>query len=162
MKEYIRRFFWKGGKQNEKKIPLVNWDIISKPLWEGGLNFKNLCQQNVAMATTIVWRIITPNPGWAQKMLWKKYFRGSRTRCLKNVIHLPNLTFLQIYDRATTIIIAHSYWIPGNSKKINIWSNRIMNKEPIEARTSINLLRCWIDREGMKSLWDISCWNNSF
>jgi hypothetical protein len=44
MEEYIRRFFWKGGKQNENKIPLVSWETISKPVCEGGLNFKNLYQ----------------------------------------------------------------------------------------------------------------------
>lgn len=35
-----------------------------------------------------------------------------------------------------------------------------MNKEPIETRASINLLRCWMDSEGMQTLWDISCWND--
>lgn len=59
------RFFWKGGKQNEKKIPLISWETISKPLSKGGLNFKNLCQQNVAMVVKIIWRIIVPKPGWA-------------------------------------------------------------------------------------------------
>jgi len=157
MEEYIRRFFWKGGKQNEKKIPLVSWDTISKPLREGGLNFKNLRHQNVAMAAKIVWRIIAPKPGWAQKVIWKKYFKGPRLRCLNNVIRLANSTFLKIYDKAASLIIDHSFWIPGNGKKINIWSDRVMNKEPIEARASINSLRCWMDREGMKSLWDISC-----
>ena len=65
----MRRFFWKGGKQNENKIPLISWETISKPLWEGGLNFKNLCQQNMAMAAKIIWRIIAPKPGWAQLAL---------------------------------------------------------------------------------------------
>ena len=27
--------FWTGGKKNEKKIPLVNWETVSKPLMEG-------------------------------------------------------------------------------------------------------------------------------
>jgi hypothetical protein len=65
MEDYIRQFFWKGGKQNEKKIPLVSWEIVSKPMMEGGLNFKNLCSQNIAMGAKIIWRFIAPNPGWA-------------------------------------------------------------------------------------------------
>jgi hypothetical protein len=76
MEEYIRRFFWKGGKKKKNKIPLVSWETISKLVCEGGLNFKNLCQQNVAMAEKIIWKIIAPKPGWAQLALWKKYFRG--------------------------------------------------------------------------------------
>eukprot|EP00253_Pinus_taeda_P032235 PITA_32235 len=65
MEEFIRRFFWKGGKLNEKKIPLISWETITKPLLKGGLSFKKICQQNVAMAAKTVWRIIAPNPGWA-------------------------------------------------------------------------------------------------
>ncbi len=141
MEEYIRRFFWKGGKQNEKKNPVISWEIITKPLWEGGLKFKNLCQQNVAMAAKIIWKIIAPNPGWAQVALWKKYFRGSRTRCLDNVIQRPNSAFLNVHAKAAHLITAHSYWIPGNGKKVSIWSDRIMNKDPVESRASINMLR---------------------
>eukprot|EP00253_Pinus_taeda_P007478 PITA_07478 len=41
MEELIRKFLCKGGKHNEKRISLVNWEIVSRPLQEGGLNFKN-------------------------------------------------------------------------------------------------------------------------
>lgn len=47
-------FFWKGGKQSENKLPLVNWETVSKPLLEGGLNFKNLCDQNIATGEKIL------------------------------------------------------------------------------------------------------------
>jgi hypothetical protein len=73
MEEMIRKFFWKGGKQNEKEFSLVSWDSISKPLLEGGLNFKNLGVQNITMGAKLIWRIIAPNPGWAHLTLWKKY-----------------------------------------------------------------------------------------
>jgi len=35
-----------------------------------------------------------------------------------------------------------------------------MNKESVENRASINTLCCWMDREGLRTLWDISLWNN--
>jgi hypothetical protein len=142
MEEYIQRFFWKGGKQNENKIPLVSWETISKLVCEGGLNFKNLCQQNLAMAAKIIWKIIAPKPGWAQLALWKKYFRGPRSRCLEQVTQMPNSTFLKLYAKSAPLITTHSYWIPGNGKKINIWTDKIMNKAPIEDRASIRSLRC--------------------
>lgn len=47
--EWIQRFFWKGGKKNDRKIPLVSWDKVSKPLLEGVMNFKDLRTQNIAM-----------------------------------------------------------------------------------------------------------------
>eukprot|EP00253_Pinus_taeda_P036647 PITA_36647 len=83
MEELIRNFLWKGGKQNEKRIPLVNWEIVSRPLQEGGLNFKNLSMQNLAMGAKMIWKIIAPKPGWVQLALWRKYFRGQRMRCLE-------------------------------------------------------------------------------
>eukprot|EP00253_Pinus_taeda_P023602 PITA_23602 len=73
MDEHIRRFFWKGGKQNERKIPLISWEAISKTLWGGGLNFKSLGHMNVAMATKVIWRVVVTNPGWAQTALRKRY-----------------------------------------------------------------------------------------
>eukprot|EP00253_Pinus_taeda_P027485 PITA_27485 len=41
MEELIRTFLWKGGKQNEKIISLVNWETVTRPTQEGGLNFKD-------------------------------------------------------------------------------------------------------------------------
>lgn len=35
-----------------------------------------------------------------------------------------------------------------------------MNKDPVESRASINTLRSWMDRQGLRTLWDISLWNN--
>lgn len=64
MEELIREFLWKGGKHNEKRIPLVNWEIVSRPLQEGGLNYKILSTQNLAMGAKLIWKIIAPKPGW--------------------------------------------------------------------------------------------------
>lgn len=74
MEEYIKKKIWKGGKGNERKIPLLNWKTISLPRLEGGLNFKNFSIQNTGMGAKLAWRIIASNPGWAQRALWKKYF----------------------------------------------------------------------------------------
>ena len=36
-----------------------------------------------------------------------------------------------------------------------------MNMDPIEDRTSIRELHCWMDKEGLCTLWDISLWCDS-
>eukprot|EP00253_Pinus_taeda_P018328 PITA_18328 len=82
MEELIRQFFWKGGKQNDKRFCLIIWEIVTNPIFEGGLNFKDLRAQNLAMGAKLIWKIIAPNPNWAQIALWRKYFRGMRLRCL--------------------------------------------------------------------------------
>lgn len=49
MEKHLRYFFWKGGKNNERRFPLVKWETILKPMMEGGLNIKKLQLQNIAM-----------------------------------------------------------------------------------------------------------------
>ena len=166
MDEFMRSFFWKGGKQNERKIPLISWETIGKPLLEGGLNFKNIGHQNVAMAAKTIWRIIAPKPGWAQLALWKKYLRGSRLRCLENEFQAQNpslikhnSSFLKLCTKAGPLIRDHSYWILGNGRRINIWSDCIMNREPLENRIATRDLRTWMNNNGLRTLWDISLWH---
>eukprot|EP00253_Pinus_taeda_P029236 PITA_29236 len=126
IEEYIRFFFWKGGKANEKRIPLVSWDTISLPRMEGGLQFKNIYKQNIALGAKLLWRIIAPNPGWAQLVLWKKYFRGQRAYCLDNPITTSGTMIHKLRDRSSGLIKQHMHWIPRNGKRINIWEDRIM------------------------------------
>jgi ribonuclease HI/exonuclease III len=160
MEDYIRKFFWKGGKQNEKRIPLVSWDKVTKPLLEGGLNFKDLSIQNVAMGAKQIWRIIAPKPGWAQTVLWKKYFRGQRKRCLDNPLPKAGSHLLKLCAKATPLINLHAYWIPGNGKLINIWEDNIMNTPPLAEISSLHVLRDWMVNVGFITLWDISCWED--
>ena len=69
MEGIIRKLFWKGGKQNRNRLLLVNWDKVTKPILEGGLNFKDLRLQNLALGAKILWRPVAPMAGWAQHFL---------------------------------------------------------------------------------------------
>ena len=69
MEGIVRSFFWKGGKQNRNRLPLVNWDKVTKPILEGGLNFKDLRMHNLALGAKIIWRQVAPKAGWAQRAL---------------------------------------------------------------------------------------------
>lgn len=132
MKEWIRRFFWKGGRQNDRKIPLVSWDKVAKPLLEEGLNFKDLRTQNIAMGAKILWRQIAPKLGWAQKELWKKYFRDQRLRSLDDLTHTRNGSQIhRLCMQALPLLQKHSYRILSNGKLIHIWTDKIMSKEPL-------------------------------
>eukprot|EP00253_Pinus_taeda_P027306 PITA_27306 len=161
MEETIRKFFWKGGKQKEKKILLVNWECISKPLLEGGLNFKNLGYHNVAMGAKLIWRIIAPKPGWAQLALWKKYFKGQRSRCLDHPKKHTNTSFLKLCSKACSLIKDHAFWVLGNGKRINLWTDKILNNEALGDCHSLQTLRRWMNEAGLRTLWDISAWQNS-
>eukprot|EP00253_Pinus_taeda_P030893 PITA_30893 len=159
IEDYIRNFFWKGGKANEKKIPLLNWDRISLPRREGRLNFKNISKQNIALGAKLLWRIIAPNPGWTQLVMWKKYFCGQRIRCLDKPKPITKSMVHKLCIKASPLINLHAHWIPRNGK-INIWDNCIMGSDPLSEDHSLVMLRDWMDRAGLKTLWDISHWDN--
>eukprot|EP00253_Pinus_taeda_P006650 PITA_06650 len=131
MEQYIRHFFWKGGKHNERRFQLIKWETVLKPMMEGGLNFKNLLHQNIAMGAKLIWRLIAPKPGWAQTVLWRKYFKGARLRCLDGPLPQENTSFGKLCSKVVPLIQSKSYWIPGNGRKINLWTDQVMDKETI-------------------------------
>ena len=55
----LRNFLCKGGKQNEKKLPLVSWNKVSKPLMQGGLQIRNLAWKNLALGAKILRKIVS-------------------------------------------------------------------------------------------------------
>jgi hypothetical protein len=80
----IRHFLWEGGKKTGRKLHLISWGKISKPYLEGGLQLKDLHTQYLALAAKILWNLISGKSNWSKRALWKKYFRGSRKKCLGN------------------------------------------------------------------------------
>lgn len=107
------------------------------------------------MGDKLIWRIIAPNPGWAQLALWKKYFKGQRSRCLDHPLMHPNIPFLKLCTKACPLIKAHAYWILDNGKRINLWMDKIMNNESLGDCHSLQVLCRWMNEAGMDSLWDI-------
>jgi hypothetical protein len=91
--------------------------------------------------------------------LWKKYFKGQRTRCLDNPLPQIKSSFLNLCAKVISLINSHAFWIPGNGKSISVWNDRIMNKAPLAECNSLQTLHLWLDDVGYKTLWDLSLWN---
>eukprot|EP00253_Pinus_taeda_P014353 PITA_14353 len=161
MEQYIRHFFWKGGKQNERRFPLIKWETVLKAMMEGGLNFKNLLHQNIAMGAKLIWRLIAPKLGWAQTVLWRKYFKGARLRCLDGPLPQENTSFGKLCSKVVLLIQSKSYWIPGNGRKIKLWTDRVMDKERIGESPKLKALKDWMVAAGKTKLWDISIWDDT-
>jgi hypothetical protein len=49
----------------------------------GGLGIKDLEMMNIALGAKFLYRMITSSKKWWKTFLWKKYFRGSRSRCVE-------------------------------------------------------------------------------
>jgi hypothetical protein len=89
------------------------------------------------MGAKIIWKIIAPNLGWAQLALWRKYFKGKRSRCLDKPLPQLSSPFLKLCVEACPLIKTHAFWIPGNGKRINLWTDRIMNNESLADCSSL-------------------------
>lgn len=53
----IRDFLWQGGKGNENKLHLANWELVRRPIAEGGLQIRDPSLLNLAMGGKILWQL---------------------------------------------------------------------------------------------------------
>jgi hypothetical protein len=59
-----------------ESLHLVSWDKVKSPLLEGGLQIRDLANQNSALGSKILWNIVSGKLSWSKRVLWKKYFQG--------------------------------------------------------------------------------------
>jgi hypothetical protein len=138
----LRRFLWKGGRNNDNKLPLVSWRKISRPLSEGGLQLRDLHSQNLALGAKLLWNVISGRSSWCKKAIWKKYFSGSRLRCLDSPPKTSHGSpIYSICSKAHTFFAPALTWIPGNGKQIRIWEDSIMGDPPLDNAPGLEHLK---------------------
>jgi hypothetical protein len=131
MEALQRSFLWEGGKQTGRRLHLINWDKVSKPLLEGGLSLKNTKVQNLALGEKLLWYIVSGDTAWCKEALWKKYFRGTRKRCVENPCReTKGSPIYNLCRKAIDHFTPHLTWVPGNGKKIKIWEDSILGDPP--------------------------------
>eukprot|EP00253_Pinus_taeda_P009858 PITA_09858 len=119
----LRRFLWEGGKNNERRLHLVNWDTIKRPYIEGGLQMRDLAAQNLALGSKILWNIVVGKISWSKKVLWKKYFQGQRLRCLDLPQKISKGSPVsKLCIAALDNFSSNLYWIPETLWDISNWT----------------------------------------
>jgi hypothetical protein len=142
MEALQRRFLWEGGKQTSRRPHLINWDKVSKPLLEGGLSLKNAKVQNLALGEKLLWHIVSGKTTCCKEALWKKYFRGSRRRCMENPSSEPTGSPIFILCRKVIDhFTPHLTWVSGNGKQIKIWEDSILSDPPLELNQNLQRLK---------------------
>ena len=79
----LRDFLWNGDKGNQSKLHLVSWDILKRPIMEGGLQIRDLGLANMALGGKIIWQLFADKKHLVSKILWMKYLKGGSLRNLK-------------------------------------------------------------------------------
>eukprot|EP00253_Pinus_taeda_P009219 PITA_09219 len=72
----IRNFLWSGGKGNNNRFHLVNWELVKRPIKEGGLQIRDPLQANLAMGCKILWQITSEPLHPTSQIFIHKYLRN--------------------------------------------------------------------------------------
>jgi hypothetical protein len=159
MEAMQRRFLWEGGKKTGRRLHLINWDKISKPLLEGSLNFKNTKVENLALGEKLLWHIVSGDTAWSKEALWKKYFIGIRKRCIENPCReTKGSPIYNLCKKAMDLFTPHLTWVPGNRKTIKIWQDSILGDPPLELSQDLERLKGWMDGQNLNMFFEISTW----
>ena len=78
-------FLWKGVKGNLKKMHLVNWETLKRPILEGGLQIQDPELANLALGGKLVWQLFSDKHHPVNMIFWKKYLKGGSLRNIKIV-----------------------------------------------------------------------------
>lgn len=69
----LRDFLWQGGKGNDKKMNLVNWDMVKRPIVESGLQIRDPSLVNTVLGGKLVWKMIHDPSHPVSAILRSKY-----------------------------------------------------------------------------------------
>jgi hypothetical protein len=78
----VRPFLWQGGKSTHKKFHLVNWNQVTSAQSYGGLGIREPKLMNIALGDKLLWRMIIGKVTWWNQAIWKKYFIGTKLKCV--------------------------------------------------------------------------------
>ena len=71
----IRDFLWRGGKGNKTLLHLVKWDIVKRPVLEGGLQIRDPGLANLAMGRKLLWQLFSNKKLLVSQFFWNKYLK---------------------------------------------------------------------------------------
>jgi hypothetical protein len=83
--EKIQQDFLWGGMGNEKKLHLVSWNLVCRPLRAGGLGIQNVLKFNKALLGKWLWRYATERKALWYKVIKEKYEEQDGGWCSKEV-----------------------------------------------------------------------------
>ena len=122
---------------------------------------RDLAAQNLALGSKLLWNIVSGNPSWSKRVLWKKYFHVQRLRCLDQPPRISKGSpVFKLFLTALKLFSHKLYWILGNGKKIKIWEDSILGDQPLNHMEELVNIRVWLQASNMKILWDISNWKD--
>jgi hypothetical protein len=157
----IRDFLWRGGKGNQKKYHLVNWETVKHPYSDGGLQVRDPELANLALGGGNPLEPICKSKASCKQSLRKKYLDGAPLRNLQAESTPKGTLIWNLCRRGLDSFQKHLYRIPGNGKNTMLWQDNIMGNAPLNASDELKGIREWLSQRGFIKLADISAWDAS-
>jgi hypothetical protein len=133
----LRDFLWQGGKGNHHKFHLVKWEMVKRSTSEGGLQIRDPAIVNLAMGGKIMWNLFKNPKHPVSEMLKSKYAHKVPPRNLQESQTSHSTQVWKLCNKSLNFFKGKAYRIPGNGKQINLWHDRIMDREPLEDNEEI-------------------------
>ena len=70
-------------------------------------------------------------------------------------------TVWQLCKATVSIIKENCYWIPGNGKKINIWTSNILGQFKRSSLPGLSSFSDWLSEQNILTLFDLSLWDSN-
>lgn len=156
----LRDFLWKGGKGNHSKMHLANWDLVKRPILDGGLQIRDPALSNLSLGCKLLWKIYSDPTHPVSETLTAKYAQGISLRHLSANNIVAGTHTWNLCRKCISSFRKQLYRIPSNGEKILLWKDRIMNSPPLNSHEEIHELREWLHRAGIRKLNDISAWDS--
>lgn len=112
----IKDFLWRGGRGNQIKFHLVNWDTVKLPISEGGLQIRDPGLANLALGGKILWTLFSNTKHLVSQVIKKKYLKGSTLRNIQIDNNIKGTSIWHLCRRGIEFFQKHLYRIPGNGK----------------------------------------------
>ena len=134
---------------------MVNWEIIKRPLSEGGLQVRDPESANLSLGGKLVWHLFADKNHHVSNLFSMKYLKGGS---LRNVIpeKLPaGTTIWNMCKKSFKLIQQQIFRIPRNGKGIILWEDKIMGHSPISSINSLSEFKHWLSNKVLIRLADI-------
>lgn len=117
LEQSFANFFW-GSSPNGNKRHWISWDLICRPISQGGLGIMSLRQMDIALRVKMLWQALHSTS------LWASYFRTKHI----GQLHLRDVTFHRMagparrsWMKAKQLILQYHRIIIGDGRNTNFW-----------------------------------------
>lgn len=126
-----RNFLWTGTEE-KKRMPLIAWDQVCKPVREGGLGIRKITSMNKALLAKQGWCVFHENKEWST--IWNhKYLLNSDSLSdfisSSDVFH-PSSIWGAVQE-TKKILGEGCSWKIGNGFKVRFWEDVWLKDHPL-------------------------------